>query len=152
MTSIKTNTQHSSKAQPDSHLNDGPGKRDPSIDFLRFVGISCIILAHSGIPKLLFQLRNFDVPLMVFISGYCAINFSAKSDNLFAYTMDRFLRLIIPTWIFLTLYFLIRMGSGSPVSIIDIKLSYLMIGGPVGVWIIRILFFMSLLTPLVVTL
>ncbi len=153
MTSIKTNTQHSSKDQPASHSNDGPRKRDLSIDFLRFVGISCIILAHSSIPKLfLFQLRNFDVPLMVFISGYCAMNFSTKSDNFFAYTMDRVLRLIIPTWIFLTLYFLIRMGSGSPVSIIDIKLSYLMIGGPVGVWVIRILFFMSLLTPLVVAL
>ena len=43
--------------------------REDRIDFLRFIGLSMVIFAHVGPPKLLFQLRNFDVPLLVIISG-----------------------------------------------------------------------------------
>ncbi|SFK21637.1 hypothetical protein SAMN04488079_106193 [Methylophaga sulfidovorans] len=48
--------------------------RDHRIDLLRFIGLSMIIFAHVGPPSILFQLRNFDVPLMVLISGmsYCS--------------------------------------------------------------------------------
>ena len=43
--------------------------RDISIDLLRFVGLSCIIFAHIDAPFVLNQLRCFDVPLMLFVSG-----------------------------------------------------------------------------------
>ena len=43
--------------------------RDPAVDLLRFIGISMIFLAHIGPPAALFQLRSFDVPLMIFVSG-----------------------------------------------------------------------------------
>ena len=123
-------------------------ERDFSIDFLRFIGLAAIILAHSDIPKLLFQLRNFDVPLMVFVSGYSAYNFSTKSKDTWAYVSDRFLRLVVPTWIFVTLYAVLRWTLGDGISTVDVIESYLMTGGPLGVWIIRIFFFMSLLTPI----
>ena len=127
-------------------------QRDPSIDFFRFIGITAIILAHSDIAKIYFQLRNFDVPLMVFISGYSAYHFSTHSENLAFYVKDRFLRLVIPTWIFLTLYLAIRETLGDGVATSKIIESYLMTGGPVGVWIIRIFFFMSILTPFMIRL
>ncbi len=112
--------------------------------------MTSIIFAHSDIPKYLFQLRNFDVPLMVFVSGYSAFNFSSKSRDLSAYVTDRFVRLVVPLWIFLTLYFVVREAMGDGVPYGDVIESYLMTGGPVGGWIIRVFFFMSLLTPLMV--
>lgn len=128
-------------------------ERDLSIDFFRFIGMTAIIFAHSEPSHLLFQIRNFDVPLMVFVSGYSAFNFSSKSKDLSAYVKDRFLRLVVPTWIFMTLYLVLRQALGDGVSTGDVIESYLMTGGgPVGVWIIRIFFFMSLLTPMMVRL
>lgn len=124
--------------------------RDISVDFFRFVGISCIILAHCGTPWYLFELRNFDVPFMVFISGYCAIKYSSKSKKFRGYVTDRFVRLVIPTWIFLTVYVIARISFGTPLSHEDILNSFLMTGGPIGVWIIRIFFFMSIITPAVI--
>lgn len=44
-------------------------QRDLHIDFLRFIGISLIILAHVEAPSGITQFRCFDVPLMVFVSG-----------------------------------------------------------------------------------
>ena len=123
-------------------------ERDFSIDFFRFIGLAAIILAHSDIPKLLFQLRNFDVPLMVFVSGYSAYHFSTKSKDTLAYVSDRFLRLVVPTWIFVSIYAVLRWTLGDGISTGDVIESYLMTGGPLGVWIIRIFFFMSLLTPI----
>ncbi len=118
-------------------------ERDLSIDFFRFIGMTAIIFAHSDIPKFLFQLRNFDVPLMVFVSGYSAFNFSSKSHDLSAYVKDRFLRLVVPLWIFLTIYLVLRQALGDGVSTRDVIESYLMTGGPVGGWIIRVFFFMA---------
>lgn len=43
-------------------------QRDLYIDFLRFIGISLIILAHVEAPSGITQFRSFDVPLMVFSS------------------------------------------------------------------------------------
>lgn len=49
-------------------------KKYPYIDFLKLVGLFCIILAHVGPPAVVMQLRNFDVPLMVILSGMLAAN------------------------------------------------------------------------------
>lgn len=124
--------------------------RDSTIDFFRFIGISAIILAHCDTPWQIFELRNFDIPLMVFISGYCAVQFSQNTGKFGAYVKDRFLRLVVPTWIFLSFYFSILFFLGHPQSPNDIIESYFFVGGPVGVWIIRIFFFMSLLTPAII--
>ncbi len=43
--------------------------RDEKVDLLRFVGLAMVVMAHVGAPTLLFQFRNFDVPLMVLLSG-----------------------------------------------------------------------------------
>lgn len=44
-------------------------KRDISIDILRFIGISFIILAHVNPPDTILNIRCFDVSLMLFVSG-----------------------------------------------------------------------------------
>lgn len=46
-------------------------RRDSSVDYLRVVGLLLIILAHVHAPKIVHQIRTFDVPLMVFTSGMC---------------------------------------------------------------------------------
>lgn len=43
--------------------------RNTYIDFLRFIGLTLIILAHVKAPVWITELRCFDVPLMVFVSG-----------------------------------------------------------------------------------
>lgn len=69
--------------------------RDIKIDFIRFIGISLIILAHASPPNWLFQLRNFDVPLMVVLSGYLYSMKSKKSNQLnLQYIIKRFKRLV----------------------------------------------------------
>lgn len=82
--------------------------RDIKIDFIRFIGISLIILAHVSPPNWLFQLRNFDVPLMVIVSGYLYSMKNKKNTQFnLEYIIKRFKRLVIPVWIFLTVLFLI---------------------------------------------
>lgn len=131
--------------------------RDFSIDTLRCIGLFCIILAHVAPPNWLFQIRNFDVPLMVFISGYL---YRGKQDNLstiteqLAYLGKRFVRLVIPVWAFLTFFYLIQLYFPSLFTINytlypSIMLSsYLLMDGFGYVWIIRIFLLMALLGPL----
>lgn len=45
------------------------GKRDSTIDLLRVLGTLLVILAHVKIPKVMSEIRTFDVVLLVFISG-----------------------------------------------------------------------------------
>ena len=76
--------------------------RDLRIDFLRFLGLSLVILAHIQAPFTLTQIRSFDVPLMVFVSGLTA---SGKEiSSYWKYVLKRSKRLIIPVWLFLAVY------------------------------------------------
>lgn len=49
-------------------------KRDFSIDILRWLAITGIILVHIQPSIFWAQLRSFDVPMMVFLSAYCFAN------------------------------------------------------------------------------
>lgn len=77
-------------------------ERDNSIDILRAVCMILIILAHVNAPYTLSQLRSFDVPLIVLISGFC---YSAKLKSYGQYVITRFKRLYSPTFKFLTVFF-----------------------------------------------
>jgi hypothetical protein len=82
--------------------------RDIRFDILKVIGLFCIILAHVSPPSLIFQLRNFDVPLMVMISGSVFYLSSFKKNNsLGSYLKKRLIRLIAPVWIFLVTFFLL---------------------------------------------
>ena len=79
-------------------------KAYPYIDFLKMLGLFCIMLAHVNPPQIIMQLRNFDVPFMVILSGMLAANSTPPYHE---YLKKRLARLIVPTWIFLCIYFLV---------------------------------------------
>lgn len=124
--------------------------RDISIDLLRFLGLSLIILAHVNPPELLFQVRAFDVPLMLFISGLAFSNKNPDFSRFFF--VNRFKRLVIPVYIFLTAYFvavflarLVNIDFG--VRIHHVIGSYLLMDGIGYVWVIRVFLIIGLLLP-----
>ena len=126
--------------------------RDHNIDLLRFIGLSLVILAHVFPPPILFNIRCFDVPLMVFVSGMTCYGRSA--DFSFNYLMRRFTRLVLPVWIFLTLYFTMILGLevidiDSGLTLKHVVGSYLLWEGIGYVWIIRVFLLMALITPLI---
>lgn len=125
--------------------------RNKSIDLLRFIGLSLIILAHVGPPYALFNLRCFDVPMMLFISGL--VYSGRKSDFGFTFLVQRVLRLIIPVYIFLTAYFLVSAalkyfaGIDFGITMKHVVGSYLLTEGIGYVWIIRVFLIIAVLTP-----
>lgn len=128
-------------------------ERDPYIDFLRFVGLSLIILAHVNPPYVIGQLRSFDVPLMLFVSG---LSISGKKiDGYWKYLWERTKRLVLPVWIFLAVYLSIFYFSQSlvlPEQYLTPRMilrSFLFLDESIGyVWIIRIFLLVMIVTPL----
>lgn len=85
------------------------------IDFLKFIGLSAIVLAHVSPPEWLLMLRSFDVPLMVMLSAMLAgRSYEKKRISAGQYLASRFSRLVFPVWLFLLLYFTLEWLSGEP--------------------------------------
>jgi len=125
--------------------------RNGFIDTARFIGLSMIILAHVDPPDIIFQLRNFDLPFMVLISAFPFTLASTKVNNYGSYLYKRFKRLILPVWIFLTLYFsalFVFQPDSQILSLYTIATSFALISGIGYVWIIRVFFLVALMTPL----
>lgn len=124
--------------------------RDDRIDILRFIGLSMIILAHVYPPEILFQLRNFDVPLMVLISAM-SFNLSYKVNEPYpSYVWKRIKRLLFPVWIFLTIYFVTIYAlnpQSTELDFITILTSYSLLEGIGYVWIIRVFLLVALVSP-----
>lgn len=129
-------------------------ERNRSIDFLRFVGLSLIILAHVYPPNLIFQIRSFDVPLMVFISGL--VYADRHIDNYRLFIIHRIKRLCFPVWIFLTAYFALIYGLKEilkvdfGITFRQVIESYLLMEGIGFVWIIRVFLLIAIVTPFLV--
>ncbi|HEY9692813.1 MAG TPA: acyltransferase family protein [Oculatellaceae cyanobacterium] len=128
--------------------------RDIRFDILKTLGLFCIILAHSNPPKIIFQLRNFDVPLMVIISGTLfSCSFQNQQYSLFDYLKKRIPRLLAPVWLFLTFFFISSyflytiVGKNYPFSFKNIFESFLLLEGIGYVWIIRIFILMAIISP-----
>lgn len=127
--------------------------RDNNIDFLRGAGLLLIILAHIGPPNWIQQLRCFDVPLMVFISGLSSSGkvLTVPYSN---FVIRRTKRLVYPTWLFISFYiFLLYIAQSLEIiphyitwnRVIE---SFLLLKGVGYVWIIRVFLLMMLITPL----
>ena len=82
------------------------GERKLEIDILRCLGILLVISAHCAFKNaLFFEIRTFDVVLLVFIS---ILSFQESSrSNYCNYVKKRFVKLILPIWLFLTAYFIL---------------------------------------------
>ncbi|WP_320153682.1 acyltransferase [uncultured Tolumonas sp.] len=126
--------------------------RDDKVDVLRFIGLAMIILAHVNPPSIIFQLRNFDVPLMVLVSGM-SFGLSYKNNTPYVgYIFRRIKRLILPVWFFLTLYFSVNFivnPTSSEINFRTIITSYTLISGIGYVWIIRVFLMVAIASPLI---
>lgn len=124
--------------------------RDNRVDILRFIGLAMIIFAHVGPPEFLFQLRNFDVPLMVLVSGM-SFGLSYKSKEPYrGYVWKRIKRLVFPVWIFLTIYFIAQFiiyPDSTDLNFETIFTSYTLTKGIGFVWIIRIFLLVAFVSP-----
>lgn len=136
---------------------NGSTERNGIIDTLRFLGLSLIILAHVNPNEYIFQLRNFDVPLMFIVMGMSFGLTSDKQRTKLTYIVSRFKRLIIPTWVFLVfmfvtsyLYYLTANIRIFYFSEYEIYTSFSLSRGFGFVWVIRLFFAVSviaILTP-----
>ena len=125
-------------------------KRINYIDFLKFIGLTGIILAHVGSPDWVIMIRNFDVPLMVLLSSILAAKSIKKYNSNIIYWVSRIKRLVIPTWIFLIIYFIFKIFIVKETMNIEYYLlSFLLTKYGIGyIWIILIYLYSALLIPL----
>lgn len=125
--------------------------RSPTIDLMRFIGLTLIVLAHISPPETIFQIRTFDVPLMIFISGMAYSG--RRPDFSPSFFIKRLKRLVLPVYIFLTVYFaavfIIKALTGFDFGIQRHHIigSYLLQDGIGFVWIIRVFLMIALMTP-----
>lgn len=126
--------------------------RDSYIDFLRASGLLLLVVAHTWPPAWLFNVRTFDVPLMVFISAAC---YNPLRGGYLAYCKKRIKRIYRPVLVFLTLFFILELTSlvvfGKPkIAWTTVLGSYMLLNSPsIGyVWIMRVFLMMALILPL----
>jgi fucose 4-O-acetylase-like acetyltransferase len=120
------------------------------IDFLRFLGLSLIILAHVNPPLWLAQLRNFDVPLMFIVMGASYYVTEKRHISKLNYIFSRFRRLVLPTWIFFGFFFAINECIALMFNIKNLTYpqghiitSFTLSSGLGFVWVIRLFFIIS---------
>lgn len=131
-----------------------PATRDLKLDYLKAIGLFCILLAHTEPGDFIDQLRNFDVPLMVMISGVLfGYSVRNKRYNFKDYFRQRLWRLIAPIWCFFIFFF----SSIYLTSIVDdrefpyawneILETFTLLDGIGYVWVIRVFLIIALLSP-----
>lgn len=122
------------------------------LDVLKVIGLFCIILAHVNPPSWLFQIRNFDVVLLMVLSSYLYFYLSKnkpQEEDSLRYLWKRVKRLVFPTYIFLAIFFLAAMLiSPYPFSANQIVESFLLSDGIGYVWIVRIYLIIAVLLPI----
>ena len=129
-------------------------KRDYSIDLLRMFGTMSVIMAHVKPPELLYQIRAFDVVLLVIISG---MSYSGSSQqSFFAYVKKRIKRLLIPTYKCITTLFLLCFVACLLVhkeQLYDFRsifFSYILSDHGMGyIWIVKVYLIISLFNPFI---
>lgn len=129
--------------------------RDTRIDILRCIGTALVILCHAGPGGTINAWRSFDVPLLVIISG-ASFCLSYRGSDYLQYVFKRFKRLVLPVWVFLTVYIpaenLMRFALGRKlISWGEIFSSYALIEGISYVWIFRVYFLMACISPLLLS-
>ena len=130
--------------------SDKVNSRESYIDYLKVLGLFCLFLAHVGAPSLLHELRGFDVPFLVFISGYLAVPSLGRKTSSLSYLIKRILRLVVPSWIFLCAFYLCMVLVGvvpSPGEIIRSFLFQRNSGLAGGVWIIWVYIACAVMVP-----
>lgn len=134
--------------------------RNLNLDILKSISLLLLISAHTNLPNnsLFFQLRCFDVPLIVFVSGYLFSLYAQKNKRIIYldYVKKRTIRLLVPTWTFLIIFFSISFvlcflfKQNFPFSVEKILSSFLLLDSGIGyLWIIRIFLMLALISPFI---
>ncbi|MGQ7470459.1 acyltransferase family protein [Streptococcus suis] len=119
------------------------------LDIFKVIGLLCIVLAHVFPPQIIFQARNFDVILMIVISSMLFF-YSNRQISFWSYVGKRFERLVIPTWIFLAIFFSLSiLLFPNYLSLKLVATSFALEGGIGYVWVIRIYFIIACLLPFI---
>ena len=129
--------------------------RSITVDILKTIGLLCVLLAHIDPPRWLYHIRVFDVCMLVFASGLTLRYHGNSIKEYLGYLVKRFKRLIVPTWIFLVVYFGVSFLLGqryeqwrfTPEECVK---SFVFAGGIDYIWIIRVYFLMAVISPLIV--
>ena len=128
--------------------------RDTYIDFLRGIGLLLLVVAHTWAPITLTTIRTFDVPLMVIVSAMCYKPIKRDFQSIKSYLWKRFLRIYIPVFIFVNLFFTailcVEAYVGKNVfSVYQYIGSLFLLNAPsIGyVWIMRVFLMMALVLP-----
>jgi hypothetical protein len=144
---------------PNSAAAGGREHRNIRLDILKVVGLSCVVLAHTNAPTSVINARSFDVPLLVMISGVLFAESSGDGQlGFWRYFRKRVLRLLAPTWIFLTFFFftvlllVALLGKPYPFSLKQVLSSYALLTGIGYVWIVRVFILVALIAPLLLNL
>ena len=129
--------------------------RDLRVDVLKAVSILIIILAHAKPPSWLFNVRIFDVVLLVFVSGLTLKWHGESLKEYLIYIRKRFFRLVVPAWEFVVIFyaFSFLMSFANPrwnFKFWDCLNSFAFVGGFGYLWIIRVYFGLALVSPLIV--
>lgn len=134
--------------------------RNYAIDLLKVIGLMGVILCHVEPPPLVYNIRNFDVSMLVFASamGFATSgkNYLDSMGSYFSYIKKRIKRLVIPTWVFLIVYFIIfnvanlfKGGQEINFTSTDYFFSFTFISGIGYVWIIRVYLLMAVIAPFI---
>ena len=135
-------------------VKNSNNKRIDYIDFLKFIGLTGVTLAHVNPPEWVFMLRNFDVPLLVIISSVLGEisfqKFNYTKTNVIQYYVKRIKRLVIPTWIFLCILFGVNLLLGRKHYDLQFYVaSFLLSTYGIGfVWVVLMFLYSSLTVPL----
>ena len=132
--------------------------RNINIDFLRFIGLILVVLAHVKSPHWLHEIRCFDVPIMVFCSGLTCKG--KVFGNYWSYIWKRTKRLLIPSYLFV-LFFYAWFYAGEYVATKTIQIDWKDVGNAfllrnasmMGfLWVIKVFLLIMFVTPLLVKL
>lgn len=128
-------------------------ERDYSIDIMRFIALAGLICVHIAPPDLwVRELRSFDVPLMVFLSGVSFSMASGKNIKYWEYIKKRFTRILLPTWIFLLIYFIIHYALTPSLFFRTSTLVSFSLFTGFYTWIMRVFLIVAILSPFVLVL
>lgn len=125
-------------------------ERDRSVDLLRCIALIGIVFAHISPPPVILQLRGFDVPLMVFLSG---VVFSRGKDfrlavpDLLRYWFHRMKRIVFPVWLFLVLYYVLMYALYAKSPSTSEALEVFTLRTRWYVWIFRVFLIVAVAAP-----
>ena len=126
-------------------------ERDYAVDIIKTLGTLLIVLSHVWPSKML-GFRSVAPCIMVFASGMTFRYQGSTSKDYIRYVYKKFRRLVMPTWVFVVIYYTIsafgaQFSEGWAFSRKDIILSFLMIGGLKQLWFVRVIVILAILAP-----